>query len=219
MRQRDPLSGSLRTVPIHGLATERTRGVRAVTVIGMPRRIPVVEGGVEQANFPVFWARDADVVQTGTEARVIEIQSTVGGRQDHTASIEPNFPQRHVVLIAGLQQASTPVVPCFREEHGFDPLHARPVLLGWMKGRGDGLRRAQVRHDLGRSTHVDQPSDRIRRKAGLKDQPNVLTRTKIAHVRSASVEKLEPMGRLHVPVVPNHGLRPGRQPKQHPPLC
>ena len=49
------------------LATERTRGVRAVTVIGMPRRIPVVEGGVEQANFPVFWARDADVVQTGTE--------------------------------------------------------------------------------------------------------------------------------------------------------
>ena len=184
----------------------------------MPRRVPVVEGGVEQANFPMVWARDADVGQACTEARVIEVQSTVGGRQHHAASVEPNLPQRHVVLVAGLQQASTPVVSCFRDEHGLNPLHARPVLLVWMKGRGNGLRRAQIRHDLRRSAHFNQPSDRIRWKAGLEDQPNVLTQTKIAHVRSVSVEKLEPMGRLHVPIVPNHGLRPGRQPKQAPPV-
>ena len=160
---------------------------------------------------------DADVGQACTEARVIEVQSTVGGRQHHAASVEPNLPQRHVVLVAGLQQASTPVVSCFRDEHGLNPLHARPVLLVWMKGRGNGLRRAQIRHDLRRSAHLNQPSDRIRWKAGLEDQPNVLTQTKIAHVRSVSVEKLNPWGASMYRRAKSR-LASGRQPKQAPPV-
>ncbi|GIR77069.1 MAG: hypothetical protein CM15mP79_0060 [Methanobacteriota archaeon] len=180
--------------------------VRAVTVIGMPRRIPVVEGGVEQANFPVFWARDADVVQTGTEAR--------GSRSNPLSAVAKTTPLPLSPISTTacgpdrrMQQASTPVVPCFREEHGF--IRARQASAVW--GDEKSWRRSASSAGSARprrSTHVDQPERPHPPEGEAQRSAERLDPHEDRDVRSASVEKLETLGRLHVPVVPNHGLRP-----------
>ena len=122
----------------------------------------------------MFRTGNADLIQAGTEACVIEVQSTVGGGQHHAASVESERPQRHTSLFAGLQQPCPTIVPRFCDQHRLNPLQPRPVLLGGMKRGRDGLCGAKVRLHLSRATGLDQSIYCGDGKARLEDQPDLL---------------------------------------------
>ena len=163
-------------------------------------------------------ARDSNLRGAVAEARMIEVQTAVGGGQHDTASVEPERPQRHHALIAGLKQASPPVIPRFCGQHVLNALHPWPVLLGRMERRGDRLRGAQMRLHLGRPARVDQARDGVQRKPRLKDEPDVLTQSESRNIRCFCGHELETRRGFCPPVVPHHGSRPRGQPEKVPPV-